>query len=176
MQLNDDSSTEKRELMRSLLLFTRFSRDTTVGDSMKGRIDQLRACLLTQHEGNEVGSRAEREISEIVKRLLSSQSGFTVENNVWLDGCFSADIVITRVAPDRSKSIFNIEVDGPSHLLPTKQRLSRLRDQHLQEACGVVIVRIPLLKPTGEWLVHAEGYEAAVQEVLQRLQLLPPPA
>jgi hypothetical protein len=167
------STRDKRDLMRNLLLFSRFSRDTAVGDSMKGRIDRLRACLPTQHEADGRGSRTEREISEIVERLLSSQPGCTVENNVWLDGCFEADIVITRVEPDGSKSASNIEV--PSHLLPTKQRLSRLRDQHLLEAWGVRIVRIPLVKPTGVWLQSGE-YEATVREVLQRLQLLPPPA
>ncbi len=138
--------------MRSLLLFSRFSRDTAVGKSMKGRIDLLRACLPNQDGADEGGSRTEREICEIVERLLSSQLSCTVENNVWLDGWFEADIVITRVTPDGSKSVINIEVDGPSHLLPTSQRLSRLRDQHLQEACGVVIARIPLLNPTGRWL------------------------
>jgi hypothetical protein len=87
-----------------------------------------------------------------------------------------ADFVITRVSPDRSESVYNIEVDGPSHSLPTSQRLSRRRDQHLQEACGVRIARIPLLKSsTGEWLQEGE-YEAAVREVLQGLQLLLPPA
>jgi hypothetical protein len=139
---------------------------------MKSRIDLLRACLPNQDGADEGGSRTEREISEIVKQLLSSQPGCSVGNNVWLDGCFEADIVITRVTPDGSESVFNIEVDGPSHLLPTKQRLSRLRGQHLQEACGVVIARIPLVKLTGEWLLRAEGFEVAVREVLQRLQLL----
>jgi hypothetical protein len=91
---------------------------------------------------------------------------------VYLDGCFEADIVITRVSPDGSKSVFNIEVDGPSHSLPTKQRLSQRRDQHLQEACGVRIARIPLLKPTGEWLQRGGEYEAAVRRELQRWQLL----
>ena len=146
-----------------------------MGDSMKGRIDLLRACLPNQDGADEGGSRTEREICEIVERLLSSQLGCTVENNVWLDGCFEADIVITRVSPDGSESVFNIEFDGPSHLLPTSQRLSRLRDQHLQEACGVVIARIPLMMPTGERLQSGE-YEVTVREVLQRLQLLPPPA
>ena len=82
MQLNDDSSTEKRDLMRNVLLFSRFSRDTAVGKSMKDRIDLLRACLPNQDGADEGGSRTEREICEIVERLLSSQPGCTVENNV----------------------------------------------------------------------------------------------
>jgi hypothetical protein len=69
--------------------------------------------------------------------------------------------------------VFNIKLDGPSHSLPTSQRLSLRRDQHLQEACGVRIARIPLQKPTGECLLR-EDYEAAVRVVLQGLQLLPP--
>ena len=69
--------------------------------------------------------------------------------------------------------MFNIEVDRPMHSLSSSQRLSRLRDQHLQEACGVRTARIPLLKPDGEWLQSAE-YEAAVRAELQRWQLLLP--
>ena len=123
------------------------------------------------------GSLAEREIRSIVERMLPSRNdsqpggGCTVESNVWLDGCFEADIVITRASPDGSKSVFNIEVDGPSHSLSTSQRLSQRRDQHLQEACGVRIARIPLLKPTGEYLQRGAEYEAAVREVREGLQL-----
>ena len=129
----------------------------------------------TQDEAKDRGSRAERDICGIVERLLltsqRSGGGCTVESNVWLDGCFEADIVITRVSPDGSKSVFNIEVDGPTHSLPTSQRLSRLRDRHLLEACGVRIARIQLQKPSGEWLQSGE-YEAAVREVLEGLGLL----
>jgi hypothetical protein len=170
------STFDKRDLMRNLLLFSRLCRDNAAGESMKSRIDLLRASLPTQ-DGTDGGSRAEREFYKIVQRLLSSQiqpgGGFTVESNVWLDGCFEADIVITRVESDSSKSVvYNIEVDGPAHFQPTKQHLSRLRDQHLQEAFGMRIARISLLKPTGEWL-DRNNYEKAVREVLQGLQLLP---
>jgi hypothetical protein len=137
---------------------------------MKDRIDRLRASLPSTDD-KERGSQAERGIFKTVERVLSSQPGCKVESNVWLDGCFEADIVITRVSPDGSKSVFNIEVDGPSHSLPTSQRLGRRRDQHLLEACGVKIDRIPLLQSTGKWL-QSEEYEAAVRLVLERLQLL----
>jgi hypothetical protein len=171
------SSFDKGDLMRNLLLFSRFGS----GDSMNmaDRIAKLRAWLPTAQDEAEYrdsfngggSSEREREFSGIVEQLLSSQPGYTVENNVWLDGCFEADIVITRVSPDGSKSVYNIEVDGPSHLRPTSQRLDQLRDHHLQEACGVRIARIPLLKPTGKWLQSGE-YEAVAREVLQRWQLL----
>ena len=138
---------------------------------MKDRIDQLRASLPSNAVDKERGSRTERDIFKTVEQVLSSQPGCVVESNVWLDGCFEADIVITCVPPDGSQSVFNIEVDGPSHSQPTKLRLSRRRDQHLQEACGVKIARIPLLQTTGEWLQSGE-YEAVVREVLERLQLL----
>jgi hypothetical protein len=138
---------------------------------MKDRIDRLRAFLPSEADDKERGSHTEREIFKIVERVLSSQPSCKFKNNVWLDGCFEADIVITRVSPDGSQSVFNIEVDGPSHLRPTSQRLSQRRDQHLQESCGVKVFRIPLLQPTGEWLQSGE-YEAAVREVLERLQLL----
>jgi hypothetical protein len=172
------STSEKRDLMRSLLLFSRY----TSGDStdMSDRIAQLRAWLPTAQDESEYrvssnsgGSRTEREIFMIAQRVLSNQPGCIVESNVWLDGCFEADIVITCVAPDGSMSVFNIEVDGPSHSQPTSQRLDQRRDQHLQEACGVRIARIPLLKPTGEWLRSGE-YEAVAREVLQCWQLLLP--
>ena len=147
---------------------------------MKSRVDRLRACLSTQDEAKDRGSRAERDICGIVERLLltsqRSGGGCTVESNVWLDGCFEADIVITRVSPDGSKSVFNIEVDGPSHSLPTRQRLSQRRDQYLQEACSLRIARISLLKPSGEYLQRGEEYETAVREVLEGLQLLLPPS
>jgi hypothetical protein len=161
--------------MRNLLLFSRFSG--VASNSMKDRIDQLRALLPTQADGKGGGgSRAEKGIFKTVERVLLSQPGCTVESNLYLDGCFEADIVITRVSPDGSKSVYNIEVDGPSHSRPIRQRLHRRRDQHLQEACGVRIARIPLVKPTGKWLQGGE-YEAAVREVLERLQLLQlPPA
>ena len=107
------------------------------------------------------------EFFEVVERALSSQPGCTVERNVWLDGCFEADIVITL-----SESVFNLEVGGRSQSLPTKQRLSRLRDQHLREACGVRTARVPLQRPTGEWLRSAE-VEAAVRAELRRWRLLP---
>jgi hypothetical protein len=167
------STFEKRDLMRNLLLFSRYSRDNTAlaGDIMKDRIDQLRNSLPSKADDKEVGSQAERDIFKVVERVLSSQPGCVVESNVWLDGCFEADIVITWVPPDGSQSVFNIEVDGPSHSRPTSQRLSRRRDQHLQEACGVKIARIPLLQTTGKWLQRGE-YEAVVREVLERLQLL----
>jgi hypothetical protein len=107
---------------------------------MKDRIDQLSAFLPTQADGKGGGgSRAEEEIFKTVERVLSSQPGYTVVSNVWLDGCFEADIVITRDLPDGNRSVFNIEVDGPSHLRPTSQRLDRRRDQHLQGAYGVRI-------------------------------------
>jgi hypothetical protein len=70
----------------------------------------------------------------------------------------------SKIASNRN-IVYNIEIDGPSHTLPSKQRLSRRRDQHLQEACGVQIARISLLKPTGEWLESGE-YEAMVRGVL----------
>jgi hypothetical protein len=142
-----------------------------VGDSMKGRIDHLRAFLPNHNDGKKTGSLRERDIFKTVEQVLSSQPGCTVESNVWLDGCFEADIVITRVSSDGTKSVFNIEVDGPSHLAPTSQRLGRRRDQHLQEVCGVRIARIPLWKSTGQWLQSRE-YEATVRYVLQRWQLL----
>jgi hypothetical protein len=159
--------------MRNLLLFRRFSGDKSavVGDIMKDRIDQFRNSLPSKADDKEMGSRRERGIFKVVERVLSSQPGCVVESNVWLDGCFEADIVITCVSPDGSQSVFNIEVDGPSHSQPTKLRLSQRRDQHLQEACGVRIARIPLLQTTGEWLQSGE-YEAVVREVLERLQLL----
>ena len=68
--------------------------------------------------------------------------------------------------------MFNLEVDGPSHSLPTTRRLSRLRDQQLREACGVLTARVPLQRPTGEWLRSAE-VEAAVRAELRRWRLLP---
>jgi hypothetical protein len=143
---------------------------------MKIRIDRLRALLPNHADGKGgTGSRTERDIFKIVERVLSSQPGYTVESNVWLDGCFGADIVITRLSPDGSKSVFNIEVDGPIHSRPTSQRLDRRRDQHLQEACGVRIARIPLLQPTGQWLQSGE-YEAAVQAVFEHWQLMQPPS
>jgi hypothetical protein len=160
--------------MRNLLIYSHFSRNITAveSDSMIGRIDRLRAVLPNQDDGKEgAGSHREKGIFETIERVLSSQPGYTVVSNVWLDGCFEADIVITRVLPDGSESVFNIEVDGPSHSRPTSQRLDRRRDQYLQEACGVRITRIPLVKPTGEWLQSGE-YEAAVRKVLERLQLL----
>jgi hypothetical protein len=159
--------------MRNLLLFSRFTRDSNAVacDSMKCHIARLRAFLPSQDDGKEEGSRSEMGIFKTVERVLSSQPGCTVESNVWLDGCFEADIVITRVSLDGSLSVFNIEVDGPSHSRPASQRLDQRRDQHLQEACGVLIARIPLLQPTGEWLQSGE-YEAAVREVLEPLQLL----
>jgi hypothetical protein len=154
-----------------------------VGDSMAGRVERLRACLPTpQEDGNintkERGSRAEREILRIVEQLIDESGGlesgvFTVvESNVWLDGCFEADIVITRVSPDGSKSVFNIEVDGPFHLLPTNRRLSERRDKHLKEACGVEIVRISLLKANGIDYLSSEEYEGVVRDVLQNLRLV----
>ena len=179
------SSFEKRDLLRSLLLFGRFSRDRAASDSMQARVDRLRACLSTQDQAPVGGSgsgRTEREVFEVVERALSSQPGCTVERNVWLDGCFEADIVITLTtlldgseskSESRSeRSVFNLEVDGPSHSLPTSQRLCRLRDQHLVEACGVRTARVPLQRPTGEWLRSAE-VEAAVRAELHRWQLLP---
>jgi hypothetical protein len=168
------STFEKRDLMRNLLLFNRFSRENSAvaSDGMKDRIDQLRSFLPTETDGNEGGgSQRERGIFKTVERVLSGQPGCTVESNLYLDGCFEADIVITRISPDGSKSVYNIEVDGPSHSLPTKLRLSQRRDQHLQEACGVKIDRIQLLQSTGKWLQSGE-YEAAVRVVLERLQLL----
>ena len=174
------SSSERRDLMRSLLLFRRYSRVIGADDSLKSRVDRLRACLPSLEEAKVRGSRAVREMCSIVERLLPSQNdsqpggGCTIESNVWLDGCFEADIVITRVTPDGSKSVFNIEVDGPSHSLPTSQRLCQRRDQYLQEACGVRVTRIPLIKPTGEYLKRGAEYEATVREVLEGLQLLLP--
>jgi hypothetical protein len=112
------STFEKRDLMRNLLLFNRFSRENSAvaSDGMKDRIDQLRSFLPTETDGNEGGgSRTERGIFKTVERVLSGQPGCMVESNLYLDGCFEADIVITRVLPDGSKSVFNIEVDGPSH-------------------------------------------------------------
>ena len=72
---------------------------------------------------------------------------------------------------DESKIVYNIEVDGPLHSRPSKQRLIRRRDRYLLEACGVRTARITLLKPDGEWLQRAE-YEAVVRAELQRWQLL----
>jgi hypothetical protein len=167
--------------MRSLLLFSRFCTDDIACDNMKPRIDTLRACLPSKDdyepENPAISSRTEAmSMSKIVARLLPGQSekgGCTVETGVYLDGCFGpADIVITKVTPDGIDSVYNIEVDGPSHdSLLTAQRLSGRRDQHLQEACGVRIARIPLVKATGEGLQGPE-YEGAVREVLVQLGLL----
>jgi hypothetical protein len=304
------SSFDKRDLMRNLKFFNR--------DSMQGRISLLSASLPKHGEAGyrdgslQGSSRAEREFCKVIEKLLASSSrdkkpecgdscSITVKSNVYLDGCFEADIVITRVSPEggdedededededdeieekekeeeeeekekeeeeefmkfgkeegeeeemkfaeegevmevqieinetkldgRSESenenktesgsksgsknknktesgsktesktenktknktesgsknknenenksknksgVFNIEIDGPSHSLPAKQRLSLHRDQHLQEACGVKIARISLLKPTGEWL-QSEEYEEVAREVLQLWELLPP--
>ena len=54
---------------------------------------------------------------------------------------FSCDIVIRSLS---SGEAYNIELDGPAHLLPRKQLLCDLRDSFLQEACGVRVVRVNL--------------------------------
>ena len=140
---------------------------------MKSRIDRLRAYLPGQDQSPVGSSRKEKEIFSVAKRVLPSQPECTVENAIFLDGCFEADIVITCTLLDESKIVYNIEVDGPSHSKPTSQRMGRLlRDQHLFEECGVRTARITLHKPDGEWLQSAE-YEAVVLRAeLQRWQLL----
>jgi hypothetical protein len=57
--------------------------------------------------------------------------------------------------------MLNIEVDGPWHLLPIKQRLKRLRGQHLQEACGVRIVHVADGRVATEWRVRGGGARGA---------------
>jgi hypothetical protein len=40
--------------------------------------------------------------------------------------------------------VYNIEIDGPSHRHPTKQRLCQRRDAYLREKLGVETVRIDI--------------------------------
>jgi hypothetical protein len=94
---------------------------------------------------------------------------------VWLDGCFEADIVITITETDQNdeKTIYNIEIDGPSHSLPTSQLQCQRRDNHLSEECGVIIARIPLQNSNGEYKKKGDEFESAVREVLEHWELLP---
>jgi hypothetical protein len=65
----------------------------------------------------------------------------SVETSSFIEG-FSCDIIL------RSKSsndpLCNIELDGPSHLLPRKQLMCALRDAFLKDVKGVRVVRINL--------------------------------
>ena len=59
---------------------------------------------------------------------------------------FEADIVLdVRPASGGETATVNVEVDGPTHCLPSKQRLVAVRDPHLR-ARGVRVLRWDLLQ------------------------------
>jgi hypothetical protein len=66
------STFEKRDLMRSLLLFCRDSKDVTIAHEVNIRVEIITALLPSREElGKEQGgSRAEKEIFRVVQSKL----------------------------------------------------------------------------------------------------------
>jgi hypothetical protein len=74
--------------------------------------------------------------------LLGYDSLVSVTCEELLHG-FEADIVIRWKDADSVKTVYNIEIDGPTHDFVRKQRFCSLRDSYMNSVHSVRIVRIP---------------------------------
>ena len=72
-----------------------------------------------------------------VRNLLEGYPSCEMFCNVWLHG-FEADLVVKT----GTGCEINIEVDGPSHALPTKRLFCHRRDGVLIKRHGVVVIRV----------------------------------
>jgi hypothetical protein len=96
----------------------------------------------------DVGARessTEKRFASVTKNLLAMEQGgdFDVSTSCILHG-FSCDILIRPSAFSDEKTLCNIELDGPAHLLPRKKLMCDLRDSYFEKECGVRVVRVNL--------------------------------
>jgi len=83
-----------------------------------------------------------KAITDFVEDKLPSRTSVTF--NVYLD-CFEADAVVRFVGTNGREMAVNIEIDGPHHKRSRTKRFCSLRDEYLEGAHSVKVIRIDLL-------------------------------
>ena len=182
------SDAEIQDLLRTLKLADLFVGPIWTEVQLTGKVERLLEVARSRGydmSGAGHGSKKEGRFYRCIASLLRSHhldDQYEVSCNEYLDYCFEADIVIRTVAGKSEPGmVYNIEIDGPSHLKPTKKRLCALRDAYLKTSCGVQIARIPLVERRGVVVGVGEEYrgesndeiEAMARRALVELNVLP---
>ena len=142
-----------RDILRILMLAMHFFGDDGVIPDQAQRVDRLQR-LVESRGGDEAEENATQSLTEerfyrCIQSVLTSSCHhspqYEVSHNEFLDSCFEADIIIRTVGgKDEPAVVYNIEIDGLSHLQPKTKLLCEYRDEYLKNACGIQIGRIPL--------------------------------
>ena len=112
----------------------------TADEVLQQRVLAVRDRVIGAVQGSVVvtgSTELEKVVAREVRNILEGYPSCEMFCNVWLHG-FEADLVVRT----GSGCEINIEVDGPSHALPTKRLFCYRRDEVLSKRHGVVVIRV----------------------------------
>ena len=133
-------------------------------------------------------------VESVLGSLDPSSHKYEVSYSEFHEGCFEADIVIrtragtgtgeetgtetstetrieTETGTDKSALIYNIEIDDKSIGHQKRNSLCAYRDEYLEKACGIQVLRVENPRGKSQGVGDAE-VEAVVRRALSQLNIL----
>ena len=108
--------------------------------------DSFKSLVAAEAPSGAFQSDAEREYAKAITAFVEDKlpRRTSVTFNAYLD-CFEADAVVRFVGTNGRETAVNIEMDGPHHKQSRTQRFCTFRDEYLEGAHSVKVIRIDLL-------------------------------
>jgi hypothetical protein len=126
--------------------FERFQLMSMFDAAMERLRVAFKSRVAAEESSRAFQSDAEREYAKAIMAFAEAKlpSKTSVTFNVYLD-CFEADAVVRFVDQMGREMVVNIEIDGPHHRRSRKKRFCSSRDEYLERAHSVQVIRIDLL-------------------------------